>query len=92
MNAKEYTLKHLLRDVASLMVSIACSYMAASAVLAVIGGITGYLIAYCAALGAAIMYAEVAGRVAQGALYLTHRVERAIARRRNDRMFYTLDC
>lgn len=88
---KPISIQEIITSVLELVVAIAVSGAAASVVLATTSGVLGYLVAYCAALGSLVLLNEVSNITARGARYLTHRVERHIARRRNENLFYVTD-
>lgn len=88
---KPITIQEIITSVVELVVAIAVSGAAASVVLATTAGVLGYLIAWCAAIGSLVLLDQAARAATQGAKYIGHKVERYVARRRNENLFYVTD-
>lgn len=90
------TISQLIYEVAQLVALCAASCAASSVVLAAVSGMLGYIVAVCAGFGAVTIGMAVllgAEHVAtNGRVYLVHRYQRFVARRRNDKIFYSIDC
>jgi hypothetical protein len=73
-------LGHLLFAVSALVARIAVGYIAASTVLVMVGGIVGWLLAWCAAYGALKAYDGAWLLIGDGLDYIARRMEFSVVR------------